>query len=161
MNEIKYAGFWIRFIASLLDFLLLALPVGILIYFLSDGNWFDFAQYKQNFTMAMNANPHATDIQPKTSAEWELLFQISVLTITLIFWKKWSGATPGKKMLNIKIVDASTFQDISNKQAIIRSLGYVLSTLPLLFGFLMAALRSDKRTLHDLVAGTVVIYDEE
>lgn len=160
MNNITYAGFWIRFIASLLDFFLLALPIGILIYFLSDGNWFDIAQYKQNFTMAMNANPHALDSQPKTSTKWELLFQLSVLAITLVFWKKWSGATPGKKVFNIKIVDAKTFQAISNKQAIIRSLGYVLSTLPLLFGFLMAALRSDKRTLHDLVAGTAVIYDE-
>ncbi len=160
MNNITYAGFWIRFIASLLDFFILALPIGVVIYFLSDGNWFDFAQYQQNMNMAMSGNPHATDIQPKTSTEWELLFQLSVLAITLFFWKKWSGATPGKKMLHIKIVDATTFGAISNKQAIIRSLGYVLSTLPLLFGFFMAVLRKDKRTLHDLVAGTAVIYDE-
>jgi hypothetical protein len=46
MNEVRYAGFWIRFVASFLDTLFLALPVAIVIYFLSDGNWFDFSQYQ-------------------------------------------------------------------------------------------------------------------
>ncbi len=160
MNNIKYAGFWVRFLASLLDTLFLAVPVGIVIYFLSDGAWFDFAGLQQNMTMALNGNPQALHVQPQTSTKWELLFELAVLAVTMLFWKKWRGATPGKKLLNVKIVDAKTFQDINNKQAIIRSFGYILSSLPLLFGFIMAAFRSDKRTLHDLVAGTVVIYGE-
>jgi uncharacterized RDD family membrane protein YckC len=161
MNNIKYAGFWVRFLASLLDTLFLAIPVGILIYFLSDGAWFDFAQYQQNIMMAMSANPQALNAQPQTSKKWELLFELAVLAVTMLFWKKWRGATPGKKLLSVKIVDAKTFQDINNKQAIIRSLGYILSTLPFLFGFFMAAFRNDKKALHDLVAGTVVIYDSK
>ncbi|QOP45359.1 RDD family protein [Sulfurimonas paralvinellae] len=160
-HEVRYAGFWIRFIASFLDTLFLALPVGIVIYFLSDGNWFDLTQYQQNIQLAMSGNPHALDQQPKTSFTWELIFEISVLVVTIIFWDNWRGATPGKKIVHIKIVDAKTLQDISNKQAITRSLGYIPSTLLFGLGFLMVAFRKDKRSLHDLLAGTAVIYDED
>ncbi len=161
MKEVSYAGFWIRFLASLLDTIFLALPVAIVIYFLSDGNWFDFSQYQQNMMMAMSGNTHALDTQPQTSLKWELLFEISVLLVTLIFWKRWRGATPGKKFVHIKIVDAQTYEDINNTQAITRSFGYIVSTLAFLVGFIMVAFRKDKRGLHDLLAGTIVIYEEE
>jgi uncharacterized RDD family membrane protein YckC len=162
LKEVKYAGFWIRFFASFLDTLFLALPVGVAIYFLSDGNWFDFSEYQQNIAYAMSGNAQkALASQPQTSLKWELLFEVSVLLVTMLFWKRWRGATPGKKFVNIKIVDASTLGEIKNKQALTRSLGYIASTLILLIGFFMVAFRSDKRGLHDLLAGTVVIYDEE
>ncbi|WP_457746571.1 RDD family protein [Sulfurimonas sp.] len=159
-KEVRYAGFWIRFIASFLDTLFLALPVGILIYFLSSGHWFDLAQYQQNIQLAMSGNIHALEHQPHTSLTWELIFEISVLVVTMIFWKQWRGATPGKKFVHIKIVDAKTHKDISNKQAITRSLGYIPSILLLCVGFFMVALRKDKRALHDLLADTIVIYQE-
>ena len=161
MKEVRYAGFWIRFLASLLDTIFLALPVGILIYFLSDGNWFDFSQYQQNIQMAMSGNTHALDSQPQTSLKWEFIFEISVLIVTMLFWKRWRGATPGKKFVHIKIVDASSLKDIDNRQAVTRSFGYIASTFAFLIGFLMVAFRKDKRGLHDLLAGTIVIYEEE
>ena len=159
-KEVRYAGFWIRFVASFLDTLFLALPVGIVVYFLSGGEWFDFAQYQQNLQMAMAANPHAIDNQPKTSFTWELIFEISVLVVTVLFWEKWRGATPGKKLVHIKIVDAKTFKDIDDKQAITRSFGYIVSTLLFLIGFFMVAFRKDKRALHDLLANSAVIYSD-
>lgn len=162
MNEVRYAGFWIRFLASFLDTLFLALPVAVLIYFLSDGNWFDFAQYKQNIQYAMSGNASkALAEQPQLSLKWELLFEISVLLVTILFWRRWKGATPGKKFVHIKIVDFKTLEDINNKQAITRSFGYIISTFILLIGFFMVAFRKDKRAFHDLLADTLVIYDED
>ncbi len=161
MQEVRYAGFWIRFIASFADTLFLALPLGIVIYFLSDGTWFDFAHYQQNLQYAMSGNAtKALESQPQMSLRWELLFEVSVLLVTMIFWKKWRGATPGKKFVHIKIVDAQTFKDITNTQAVTRSFGYIASTFAFLIGFLMVAFRKDKRGLHDLLAGTIVVYDE-
>ena len=160
MNDIKYAGFWIRFFASFLDTLFLALPIAIVIYFLSDGSWFDFSQYQQNIQMAMAGNTNALKAQPQTSLKWELLFELSVLIVTILFWRRYRGATPGKKFAGIKIVDAITLKDINNKQAITRSFGYIVSTLAFLIGFIMVAFRKDKRGLHDLLAGTVVIYEK-
>ena len=158
-QEVRYAGFWIRFIASFFDTLFLALPIGILIYFLSGGHWFDFAQYQHNLQMAMSGNPHALDTQPKTSFTWELLFEISVFVVTILFWDKWRGATPGKKFVHIKIVDAKTHEDITNKQAITRSFAYIPSLFLFGIGFFMLAFRKDKRALHDLLANTAVVYD--
>ncbi len=159
MSEVRYAGFWVRFVASFMDSLFMALPIAIVIYFLSDGNWFDFSHYQQNIQMAMSGNTNALTNQPPKSLKWELLFEMSVLIVTVIFWKKWKGATPGKKFVHIKIVDAETFGEIDNKQAITRSFGYIISTFTLLIGFLMVAFRKDKRGLHDLLARTAVIYE--
>ena len=160
MQEVRYAGFWIRFIASLADTIFLALPLAVVIYFLSDGNWFDFELYQQNLQYAMSGNAvKALETQPQMSMKWELLFEFSVLLITMLFWKRWRGATPGKKFVHIKIVDNKTHKDINNTQAITRSFGYLASTFAFLLGFIMVGFRKDKRGLHDLLAGTIVIYD--
>jgi len=161
MREVRYAGFWVRFIASFVDTLTLALPVAIVIYFISDGNWFDFAQYKQNIAYAMSGNAtKALASQPQTSLQWELLFEVTVFLVTLLFWRRWRGATPGKKFVHIKIVDFKTHKELDNKQVITRAFGYIVSTLFFLIGFIMVAFREDKRALHDMLAGTAVIYDE-
>ena len=161
MKEVRYAGFWIRFLASFFDTLFLAVPIAIVIYMISGGEWFDLAQYQQNLQSAMAGNAtSALTHSPKMSMNWEILFEISTLVITIIFWKKWRGATPGKKFVHIKIVDAKTFKDIDNKQALTRSLGYIVSTSIFLIGFLIVAFRKDKRSLHDLLADTCVIYED-
>jgi len=148
-------------LATLLDALFLALPIGAIVFLLSGGDWFDISQYQQNLHSAILANPsQALNTPPKTDLKWELFFEINVLVVSIFFWKKYKGATPGKKLCNIKIVDAKTFQDIDNKQAGSRSIGYIASTFIFLIGFIMVAFRKDKRGLHDLLAGTIVIYDE-
>ena len=162
VEDVKYAGFIVRLVASFLDTLFLAVPVGVVIYFLSDGAWFDWAQYQQSLTYA--AQGHAENAlanSPKTSVTWELLFEVSVLVVTAIFWRRWKGATPGKRVMNIHVVDAKTLGEVSSVQAMTRSLGYIVSRLILLVGFLMVAFRKDKRGLHDMMAGTLVIYNHK
>ena len=161
MKEVKYAGFWIRFLASFFDTLFLAVPIAIVIYILSGGEWFDLTQYQQNLQSAMAGNASsALNNSPKISLKWEIFFELSTLIITMLFWRKYKGATPGKKFVHIKIVDAKTFKDIDNKQALTRSIGYIASTFIFLIGFLMVAFRKDKRSLHDLLANTCVIYEK-
>ena len=160
MNEVKYAGFWIRAVASFFDTLFLALPIAILIYFLSDGSWFDFSLYQQNIAFALSGNAtKALASQPEISLKWELLFEVAVLLATIVFWRKSKGATPGKKFVGIKVVDALTREDINTKQAVTRSLGYFASIFTFMIGFIMIGFRSDKRGLHDLLANTIVIHE--
>lgn len=162
MHKPSYAGFWIRFLASFFDTLLLALPIAIFIYFISDGNWFDLSTYKQNIQYALSGNAQqALSSQPEVSLKWELIFEGAVLIATIIFWRKSKGATPGKKLVHIKVVDAQTQEEITTKQAITRSLAYIPAILILMIGFLMVAFRKDKRGLHDLLANTIVIYDTQ
>ncbi len=101
-SEVKYAGFWIRFVASFLDTIFLALPIAVVIYFLSDGDWFDFSLYQQNVQMAMSGNSHALDAQPKTSMRWELLFEVSVLVVTMLFWKNTEAPRREKSLFTSK-----------------------------------------------------------
>ena len=156
---VKHAGFWIRFLAAWIDTAVLIVPLGFIVYILSGGEWLDFSDFSQSMTFAQNGEMLAAlQSMPKASMKWESLFELTIAGVTILFWKKWAGATPGKKLLGIHVVDAKTYSEINNKQAIIRYIGYIISTIPLAVGFLMVAFRKDKRALHDLLAETVVVY---
>ena len=160
-QNIKYAGFWIRFAASLFDTLFLAVPIGLIIYTLSGGSWFDMASFGQNIQAALRGDAqNALMLQPTKSLAWELAFEFSILIITAAFWRRWSGATPGKRFVGIKVVDAKSFGEVSMKQAITRSLGYIPALLLLGAGFIIIIFRKDKRGMHDMMADTAVIYNE-
>jgi len=66
------------------------------------------------------------------------------------------GATPGKIIFNLEIIDVSGKQ-VSFVQSMVRYLAYFFSYIFLL-GFLIVAFRRDKMSLHDLIAGTKVVY---
>ena len=160
-KDIKYAGFWVRFVASLLDTIILALPLGILVYLLSDGAWFDFSAYFKQIDAALAGDVKRALANPvRTSFTWEIVFEVLSFVIIILFWKRFKGATPGKSIMKIKIVDAKTLGELSNSAAITRSLGYIVSMFTLMIGFLMVAFRKDKRGLHDLMADTIVIYED-
>ncbi|MCJ7764830.1 MAG: RDD family protein [Thiovulaceae bacterium] len=158
-SDIRHAGFWIRFLATLIDTALLIVPIGSIIYLLSGGGWLDFSQLSQSISLASDNEMLASlQAMPKASMKWESLFELLIAGVTLFFWKRWAGATPGKKLLGIHVVDAKGYKEMTNKQAIIRYVGYIVSTIPLAIGFIMVGFRKDRRALHDLLAETVVIY---
>jgi len=158
-SKIRYAGFWIRFLATWIDTAILIVPLGFLVYILSGGEWLDFSDFSQSINFAQNGEMLAAmQSMPHASMKWESLFELSIAGVTILFWKKWAGATPGKKLLGIHVVDVKSYEEINNKQAIIRYIGYIISTIPLAVGFLMVGFRKDKRALHDLLAETVVVY---
>jgi len=80
--------------------------------------------------------------------------------IIISFWIFWNGQTPGKKILNLKIVNEYYF-DIDLKTAIIRYIGYYLNILTLFIGFAIIAFREDKKGLHDILAKTYVIHTDK
>jgi len=160
-QDIKYAGFWVRFLASLVDTFVLALPIAVVVYFLSGGEWFDFAQYKQNLEAAMSGNSMALSNQPQTSMKWEVLFEVLVLFSAMLFWRKSKGATPGKHFVGIKVVDKDSFEIISTKESIIRGIGYFLTSILIFIAIPMMIIRKDRRTIHDLLASTAVIYENQ
>lgn len=74
------------------------------------------------------------------------------------FWT-WKGQTPGKMAMGIKIA-AADGGPIGLGRAIIRYLGYMVSSLLLGLGHLMIAFDGRKQGLHDKIAGTFVIRTE-
>jgi uncharacterized RDD family membrane protein YckC/predicted RNA-binding Zn-ribbon protein involved in translation (DUF1610 family) len=73
------------------------------------------------------------------------------------FWGV-QGATPGKHVLGLTIVDAEGRGPIGVAAAVLRLLGYVVSGLVLGIGFLLVPLTG--RGLHDRIAGTMVVLRE-
>ncbi len=67
--------------------------------------------------------------------------------------------TPGKKAYTIKIVDAATHKNISFFRAIWRFIAFLISASTLL-GLFIPLYRKDKKSLHDLMASTIVIEDK-
>ncbi|MCA9753810.1 MAG: RDD family protein [Gemmatimonadetes bacterium] len=77
------------------------------------------------------------------------------LVYFLWFWSK-SGATPGKKLLGIQIVGPDGGPPTA-VQSLIRYLGYIPSSLFFCLGFLWMIWDGEKRTWHDMMAGTRVV----
>jgi uncharacterized RDD family membrane protein YckC len=72
----------------------------------------------------------------------------------VIFHWLW-GQTLGKMAVRIRVVTMQG-EPLSLGCAILRQLGSWLSAAILGLGYVMAGLRTDKRALHDLIAGTRV-----
>ena len=138
-NELKYVGFWKRFLAALLDvflILLITLPFLFLIY----GS--DFVQ-----DSAEDASNSSFDI---------LVNYILPAFVTILLWKYFQ-ATPGKMVFKATIVDKITGGKPSLGQLIIRYLGYIVSMGPIGFGFIWIAFDKKKQGFHDKLANTVVV----
>ena len=86
------------------------------------------------------------------------VLQIIFIPIILFMWVKWGGATPGKKIMKIKIVDENSFGSLTGGQAILRYIGYIPSSI-MFIGFIMILFTKKKQGLHDKIAKTVVIEE--
>ena len=144
-SEPEYVGFWIRFVAFLVDsvwtmvvvFLLVALILG----------------QPQIDAETVLRDPAGTI----ALLSGRLLFDAGAVAILVVaFWIARS-ATPGKMVFSAVIADAESLGKPSKAQLIGRYLGYYVSIIGLMLGFLWIAFDKRKQGWHDKLAGTVVI----
>lgn len=133
----EYAGFWIRLAAYLID--------GIILWLI--GLFTDF-YLGQIFKMT-----GATDLEARVTLN--LTAWLMNIAYLVGFWV-WRGQTPGKILLGVKIVRTDG-SPLSVKRALLRYLGYIVSAITLLIGFLWVAFDAKKQGLHDKIADTCVI----
>lgn len=74
----------------------------------------------------------------------------------LYFWAT-QGATPGKKILNLRVVREDGVEPIGWATAALRVVGYIVSGMVCYVGFLMIAFTREKKGLHDMIAKTRVV----
>lgn len=67
------------------------------------------------------------------------------------------GATPGKWLMGITVTDHKGRCPIGISRAVMRIFGYAVSSITLGLGHLFVFFRSDRRALHDILAGTRVV----
>ena len=144
------AGFWRRGGALVIDGIvlnLLQLPIGALV-----GNSHDLV-------IGYLRDSHAP-ISPESlkNAAFGFAAEIIIQIIYCSLFYRAMGATPGKFLLGMRVINTKTGTFLGVGQTILREvIGKWISFLLLLGGFLMVAFRKDKRALHDLLAGTQVI----
>lgn len=152
----RYAGFWIRLVASLIDsVLIMILVLPILEYF--------FANTKSVSTRVFDGNGLSTFDFESTSTltgTGQFIYILAVLVIVMLFWI-YRAATPGKMLLGLKIVDADSLEPLSKNQGFVRYFGYYLAFLPLCLGFFWVAFDKRKQGWHDKLAKTLVIYENK
>ncbi len=128
---VQYAGFWLRFVAYIVD--------GALLWIIGFG-----------IGMVLG-----TILGPESPG----LTLVGVVLGWLYFALQESserGATIGKSVLGLRVTDSSG-QRISFGRATGRNFAKILSALILMIGFIMAAFTQRKQALHDSMADTLVI----
>jgi uncharacterized RDD family membrane protein YckC len=81
------------------------------------------------------------------------------LAYYVYFWSNsspWPGQTLGSKVFNIRVIRTDG-SDLNISQALIRYVGFVISALCLLIGLIWAAFDPNKQGWHDKIAGTYVV----
>ncbi len=137
MNDLEYAGFWVRTGAAIIDtilMLIIILPIMTTIYGM---------EYWEGESFVLGF--------------WDVIFNYILPAIAVILFWVYKSATPGKMATNLTIVDAKTGGKPSKGQLIGRYLGYYISTLPLFMGIIWVGIDKKKQGWHDKLAGTVVI----
>lgn len=72
------------------------------------------------------------------------------------FWTRYDGQTPGKRIMNLRVVKENG-AELSDVDALIRALGYTVSSFVFGLGYFWALFDEKGRTWHDMLAGTLVI----
>lgn len=134
-----YAGFWIRFAATLVDSVLLSIllfPPLMALY---------GSDYLVNPELPLVAGP----------ADFVLNFIVPPLLCSwfLVVHK----ATPGKKLFGLQVLDRRTGGAVSVGQSLLRYAGYFLALVPFGLGLFWVAIDKRKQGWHDKLAGTVVL----
>ena len=130
------AGFWIRVVAALLDFVVFWL-VKLVLGIIAGRVW----RTKLDSPVGVQG----------TIAACTLLF-VALYTIVL---HALEGQTIGKLIVGVRVVGLDGTPPAVGA-AVLRFFAYAVSLLPFGLGFVMAGLRTDRRALHDLLAGTRV-----
>jgi uncharacterized RDD family membrane protein YckC len=165
MGEPEYVGFWKRFVAFLIDSLVVSLILSPVMLALYGGGYFDRLNAELAALLVSSGDPNADAARmleilgrrdSAIAALGDIRVQIGLVVATILFWR-FRGATPGKMLVKAKIVTAEGLAPASTGRLIGRFFAYFVSTFPAFLGFLWIAFDKRKQGWHDKLAGTVVI----
>lgn len=150
-NTVHYASFSSRALGFFTDIFMIGLPISLILLVIFG--------YDQTHTAGaidvITNNQKALKNPPNPLGS--LLQIVLFMVVTVELWHRYTQ-TPGKKLANIRVVDAKTLQPATYWKLTIRFIGYFLSLISLI-GFFIGYFRKDKRALHDLISGTAVIRE--
>jgi len=146
--RVGYAGFWIRFLAWLID--------AVLLWILNIGTH-SIIRLSAGVSVFPLWSRSAGAPLGLTCAESLVEFAVNWLYFAL-FESSVSQATLGKQALRLRVTDLRG-QRISFARATGRFFAKIVSFVTLCIGFVMIAFTSRRQGLHDMMAETVVLRD--
>ena len=87
----------------------------------------------------------------------EIFAEFLLLGIIVVGAQAIFGNTPGKWVLGLKIARRKTFAPIARWRYVLRYLAYVPSVGFFMLGIVWCHFNKERRSLHDIIAGTVVL----
>ena len=157
----NYAGIGSRFLALLIDGIIIGIPIGIISTVLSA---MMAVRVIQKTSRDNTFNPGmAADAMGTFFAGFGFIMIISLLItwayFALMESSGWQG-TLGKRIMSIKVTDLSGNR-ISLKKATLRLLVKAFISGWFLIGYIMAFFTRRKQSLHDMIAGTLVLTKQD
>ena len=146
---VDYAGFWIRLAAYLIDFVLLSLVMFIIV--VVSGSYLEDSTGPNQPIVPIAVETGTADRARAIAA----IGYILPIVYMIGFWT-WRGQTPGKMALGIKIVRTDGYP-IGFARSILRYVGYIISGLMLMLGYVWIAFDPKKQGIHDKIARTYVV----
>jgi len=104
--------------------------------------------------MAVSHDINAMMFFMKTDLVMPLIF-LKFVYQALFTW--YYGATVGKIIAKIRVIDSNTWGRVSIFSAILRSIGRIFSEMFFYIGFLIGFFNDGKKTFHDLIGKTLVV----
>jgi uncharacterized RDD family membrane protein YckC len=135
----RYAGFWIRVAANVLDALIIG-AVNRAMVATGSGAWVGITD------TAIGTGP----------GNYDITTPLLVIVVVIGFWIFW-GATPGKMILRLRIVDALTGQRAKAWQCIGRYFMALLALAPVGIGYFWILIDPRKQGWHDKIVNTLVV----
>ena len=86
-------------------------------------------------------------------------YVVWVVGYFVFFWAT-TGQTPGCRVMHIRVIAASGTTGIGVARGVLRFVGIVLATIPLLAGFAIMLWDARRRCLQDRIARTLVVYQQ-
>jgi uncharacterized RDD family membrane protein YckC len=158
MTVYKFAGFWRRLVAFIIDSTMVTIIFAVLCVIA--GLAFFFGAMSTNNSALLNDL-----VKPKgfSSVVFLILgFYVAINIAYFTYFHGTTGRTPGKMLLGLQVYCANG-TEVSFGIAFLRAVGYLVSSLLLTIplGFIWAAFDKKKQSWHDKIAGTVVIIKEQ
>lgn len=153
--QLFYAGFWLRFVAYLIDSLILSIGLGVLVIILI------FATGFMAVLRNLPENPTPDEFLASGILAGILLFIAGIFAGCWIYyaWMESSSTqgTIGKMALGLIVTDMQ-YRRVSFGRASGRFWAKLITGLiPLAIGYIMAGFTAKKQALHDMIASCLVL----
>jgi len=147
----RYGGFWIRVVAKFIDSVIIGIPIVIICLIAIFG-------FGLRIFSPQAGPPNMEALFAQMGLQLGVQFIVMVLNgfYTVFFVVKY-GATPGKMAVNLNVVTANG-ERLTIGRAIGRYFAEMLSGMICYIGYILCAFDDQKRTLHDHICNTRVVF---